>query len=336
MANRYLTASITLVVGIVVWAIKYWAYSVTGSQAVFSDAVESIINVITAVTLLITVIYASKPADDDHPYGHGKAEYFSAAFEGGLIFFAGVAILLGALKSFFEPHALSEIDKGQVIIVLAALINLALGAYLVYVGRKQKNLAFEASGRHLLSDFWTSAAVLAALALVKWTSLIWFDPLMAFGAALYLLWNGVSIVIRSTNELMDANDDKILSEVLAIFKKNLHKGIIRIHHTRVMRSGPYHHIDSHVVVPEFWDVQTSHDQTEGFSKKFFKEYSHEGEIHFHVDPCRRAYCRVCEYEPCPVRREPFKGAIPLTLEELKSPLEPDEYLQSRQSDPSES
>ncbi len=109
----------------------------------------------------------------------------------------------------------------------------------------------------------------------------------------------------------------------------LHKGIIRVHYTRVMQSGNYHHIDSHVVVPEFWDVKTCHEQTDNFSQKFFEEYSNKGEIHFHVDPCRQAYCRVCEVVKCPIRREPFQGTIPLTLEELKSPLEPAEYLQKR-------
>jgi divalent metal cation (Fe/Co/Zn/Cd) transporter len=152
---------------------------------------------------------------------------------------------------------------------------------------------------------------------------------MAMTAAGFLLWNGVKIIMQSMHELMDAGDDKILAEVLNIFVKNQSKGIIRIHHTRVMRSGSYHHIDSHVVVPEYWDVMTSHDQTDNFSKKFFDDYSHDGEIHFHVDPCRRAYCRVCPVEKCPIRREDFKEVIPLTLEELKSPLEPAEYLQKR-------
>jgi len=329
MANQRLAGFATLIIGIFVLAIKFWAYKVTGSQAVFSDAAESIVNVITAVTLLVTIVYASKPADDDHPYGHGKAEYFSAAFEGGLIVFAAIAIVLETLRSFIENKPLTDIDRGQVIIIFASIANLALGFYLIQVGRNRKNLALEASGRHLFSDFWTSVAVLVALALVKWTGLNWIDQIVALAAAAYLLFNGIHIVMRSTHHLMDAGDDTILSEVLGIFKKNLERGIIRIHHTRVMRSGAYHHIDSHVVVPEFWDVKTCHEQTDNFSRRFFAEYSNPGEIHFHVDPCRRAYCRVCELSDCPVRRVGFEGIIPLTLHELKSPLEPEEYLQQR-------
>ena len=329
MSSRYFAGYATLVVSILVLVIKFWAYNFTGSQAVFSDAVESIVNVVTGITLLITIIYAAKPADDDHPYGHGKAEYFSAALEGGLIIFAGITIVLEAVRSFFEKRQIREIDQGQAIIIVASVINLLWGTYLLQLGKRIRNLAIQASARHLLSDFWTSAGVLVALTLVKFTQQTWIDSLTAIAAAVFLLWNGLKIIFQSMNELMDAGDDKLLSEILEIFKKNLSKGIIRIHHTRVMRSGTYHHIDSHVVVPEFWDVTTSHERTDAFSKKFFDNYSHDGEIHFHVDPCRRAYCRVCPLDKCPVRREEFEASIPLTLEELKSPLEPQEYLQRR-------
>ncbi len=329
--GRRLAGVATLIVGIVVLIIKFWAYNVTGSQAIFSDAAESIVNVITAVVLLITIFYAAKPADEDHPYGHGKAECFSAVFEGGLIVFAGIIVLLESVRSFVEHRELRNIDQGQVILIFAALINLALGIYLIRFGKKNRSLALEASGRHLLSDFWTSAAVLCALGLVKWTSQFWIDPLLAFATAIYLCWNGLRIVMKSTNELMDAEDDTILKEVFEIFNKNLKKGIIRIHHTRVMRSGSYHHIDSHVVVPEYWDVKICHEETDKFSKHFFEEYSQEGEIHFHVDPCRRAYCRVCDVLECPIRMEAFQEKIPLSLEELKSPLEPAEYLRKRRT-----
>jgi len=320
---------LTLIVGSLVLGIKFWAYQITGSQAVFSDALESIINVITALTLLMTLIIASKPADEDHPYGHGKVEYFSAAFEGGLISFAAVLIFIEAGRALFQGKTLSHLTQGQNIILVATVLNLLMGLYLRWLGKKKKSLALQASGQHLLSDVWTSVAVIAALFFVGFTGQTWIDPVFAILAAIYLAWSGIDLLLKSTSGLMDAEDEGVLEHVRDLFMKNIVPGIIRIHYTRVMRSGSYHHIDSHVVVPEFWDVKKAHDFTDDFERSFLSDYEFDGEIHFHVDPCHKAYCRVCDLQNCPIRQEPFQERIPFTLEELKSPLEPEEFLEAR-------
>jgi cation diffusion facilitator family transporter len=322
-------AVITLLFGVLILVFKFWAYNLTGSQAVFSDAVESIVNVLTAITLIGTLVVAARPPDTDHPYGHGKIEYFSAAFEGGLITFAAVLIIIEAIQSYSRGSVVQNFHYGQAIVFFAALLNLVLGFYLVKVGQRDGSLAITASGKHLVSDFWTSLAVIGALLLVKWTGLRWIDPLMALAAAAFLAYSGVQILVKSTHGLMDAEDEKTLLQIRDTFAKNWIPGIIRIHHLRVMRAGPFHHIDAHVVVPEFWDVKKSHDHTHVFEEKFFKDYSHEGELHLHVDPCRVAYCKECDLKDCPIRREAFTSKTPFTLEELKSPLEPEEYLQAR-------
>ncbi|MGE3973330.1 MAG: cation diffusion facilitator family transporter [Bdellovibrionales bacterium] len=323
--SRKRIAVITLLFGVLILIFKFWAYNLTGSQAVFSDAVESIINVMTAVSLIITMIIAARPPDEDHPYGHGKVEFFSAAFEGGLITFASVVIVIEALQSFTREHRVENFDLGQTIVLFAAVLNFALGLYLYRSGKREDSLAMMASGKHLMSDFWTSLAVLGALFLVKWTNHFWIDPVMALAAAAYLGYSGVTILIKSTQGLMDAEDDKTLKRILKSFTKNWFPGIIRIHHLRVMRAGNFHHIDAHVVVPEFWDVKTSHEHTHFFEEKFFEDYDNPGELHLHIDPCRRAYCDVCDLKECPVRERPFTEKIPFTLEELKSPIEPKEY-----------
>jgi len=322
-------AILTLIFGVGIMVIKFWAYNLTGSQAVFSDAVESIVNVITAFTLIVTLVIAARPADDDHPYGHGKVEFFSAAFEGGLIIFASIVIVIEAIQSYSRGNTVGRFDQGQAIIFVAAILNLAVGYYLLRRGKKDGSHALVASGKHLMSDFWTSIAVLGALFLVQLTQAHWIDPAMALCAAGYLAYSGIGVVTQSAKGLMDAEDDPTLLKILESFTKNWIPGIIRIHHLRVMRSGNFHHIDAHVVVPEFWDVKRTHDHTHVFEEKFFSDYAHEGELHLHMDPCRQAYCHVCDLKDCPIRRSPFTGKIPFTLEELKSPLEPEEFIHAR-------
>ncbi|HEX4922539.1 MAG TPA: cation diffusion facilitator family transporter [Bdellovibrionales bacterium] len=323
--KRLFAANLALAASVVLLGLKFWAYKLTGSQAVFSDAMESIVNVIAALSLLILLRIAGKPADEDHPYGHGKAEYFSSAFEGGLITFAALMIVIEAADALIYGSRLRELEFGLLIIAAAGAANLALGWYLLRLGRKIHSLALQASGKHILSDFWTTAGVLAALGVVHFTGILWLDPLAALIVGLLLGKTGLSLLKDSAGALMDAEDMSLLRRILELFTRHRSPGIIRIHHTRVIRSGNYHHIDSHVVVPEFWDVTRAHEETDEFEHKFIRDYEFDGEIHFHVDPCRRAYCRACDYPNCPVRREPFKEKILFTIEELRSPIEPEEF-----------
>lgn len=323
--KRLFAANLALAVAIILLGLKFWAFKLTGSQAVFSDAMESIVNVVAALSLLILLRVAAKPADEDHPYGHGKAEYFSSAFEGGLITFAALMIVVEAVGALVSGGQLRELESGLFIVAGAGAANLALGWYLLRLGRKLGSLAIQASGLHILSDFWTSAGVLAALVAVHLTGVLWLDPLAALVVGLLLGRTGFSLLKESTGALMDAEDMSLLRRILELFTRHRSPGIIRIHHTRVIRSGSYHHIDAHVVVPEFWDVMRAHEETDEFERKFIHDYEYDGEIHFHVDPCRRAYCRACDYPNCPVRREPFKEKILFTIEELRSPIEPDQF-----------
>jgi cation diffusion facilitator family transporter len=327
--KRQSAATIALLAAIILLVVKFWAFKMTGSQAVFSDAMESIVNVLAAISLLLLLRIASKPADEDHPYGHGKAEFFSSAFEGGLITFASVLIIYESLSTFINGHTVKDLEAGLLVVLAAGLANMALGFYLLRRGKKLKSLALEASGRHVMSDFWTSVGVVVSLGLVKMTGWIWLDSVVAFALGTLLAYTGLKLLIQSTKVLMDAEDLPLLRHILSLFSEHRRPGIIRVHYTRVIRSGHYHHIDAHVVVPEFWSVETSHKETDVFEKSFLKDYEYDGEIHFHVDPCRRAYCRACDYPNCPVRQEAFKQKIEFTLEELRSPTEPAEFIKKK-------
>ena len=307
--------------GVALLFAKLYAYSLTRSTAVLSDAMEGIVNIVTGIASIFVMAIAHRPPDENHPYGHGKVEYFSAAFEGGLIAFAALVILGSVARSFFWGPQVHELDVGLVVISFAGLANGAMGLFLVKRSRKVASAALEASGHHLLSDFWTTLGVVIGLVLVKVTGWIWFDPLTAALVALHLLYVGVRLVRGSVGDLMDAEDQKWLQKLQKAFELSRVPGIIRIHGTRILRSGRFHHVDLHIVVPEFWPVKQAHEEVDEFEKQVLKNYEVPGELHAHLDPCRKAYCLQCELLGCPIRVQTFQKKSPFTLVEIISPVE---------------
>ncbi len=310
---------ISLTVALLMLAAKYQAYRMTGSTAVLSDALESIVNVVAAVFALGGLVFAGRPADRNHPYGHGKIEFFSAAFEGGLIAFASVVIVYEAVLILLAGAAVRQISAGVVIVLVTGLVNLVLGWYLVRTGRRYNSLTLVADGKHVIADFWTSAGVVVGLLLVQLTGLAWLDPLVALLVALSLMWTGFRLVRHAAGGLLDEEDPALLSRVLAALQRYVGHGVIRVHHLRAIRSGRFHHVEAHLVVPEFWSVDRAHGVSEDVAARVIHDLGVEGEMVFHTDPCHRIYCATCDLEDCPIRREPFLGATPLTLEEAVQP-----------------
>lgn len=310
---------ISLAVSVVLLAAKYQAYRLTGSTAILSDALESIVNVVAAVFAIGALIFAGRPADRNHPYGHGKMEFMSAAFEGGLIAFAALVIVYEVVVSLTHGVELRALDVGLAIVLGAGLVNLALGYYLVRAGRRYDSLTLLADGRHVLADFYTSAGVVVGLLLVRITGLTWLDPLVAAVVALNLMWTGVRLIRQASAGLLDEEDPALLDRLLEVLQPHLGQGVIRIHHLRAIRSGRFHHVDAHLVVPEFWSVERSHELAEDVGERVMKELGVEGEMTLHTDPCHRIYCRMCDLDDCPVRREPFTGRPRLTLDEAVQP-----------------
>ena len=310
---------ISLVVAVLMLAAKYQAYRMTGSTAVLSDALESIVNVVAAVFALGGLLFAGRPADRNHPYGHGKIEFFSAAFEGGLIAFASVVIVYEAGRILIAGAEVRQIGSGVVIVLVTGLVNLVLGWYLVRTGRRYQSLTLVADGKHVISDFWTSAGVVVGLLLVHLTGRAWLDPLVALLVALWLMWTGFKLVRHAAGGLLDEEDPVLLSRVLNALQTYVGHGVIRVHHLRAIRSGRFHHVEAHLVVPEFWSVERAHDVSEEVAARVIVDLGVEGEMVFHTDPCHRTYCAVCDLEDCAIRREPFLKVTPLTLEEAVQP-----------------
>ncbi len=295
----------TLIVSLVVLLLKAKAYYATLSLAVMSDALETVINVVTALVTLAAVKIAAEPADEDHPYGHGKLEYFSASFEGGLIFFAALAILYQSIRSFFQPTELTDVLAGNMYLIAATGLNLVVGLYLVQHGKKENSEALKASGKHILSDVVTSVGVLVGLGMVKWTGLARIDSLIAFAVGLYLIYEAYKILRTTSSALMDAIDPEIITMLANSLNRYRKDEIIDIHNLRMIRSGGFHHIDAHVVVPAYMDVETIHNVTHEFELQVVKDYKYDGEIAFHIDPCLQAYCQQCHMKDCSIRKAAF-------------------------------
>lgn len=327
--RRRQAVQVSLVVSILLMLIKFWAHNMTRSQAVFSDAVESIVNVVAAMMALWVIWYSAKPADEDHPYGHGKVEFFSAAFEGGLIAFASLMICVEAGRSWWRGEQLHELNQGLMLLAGAGVANLVLGLFLKHRGQVLGSVALKASGAHVISDFWTSAVVVIGLFVVMLTGWVWADTVLAMGVGLWLGWTGARLVREAVGGLMDQEDPSLLEALADVLKQCVQPGIIQIHHMRQIRSGWYHHMDAHVVMPEFWDVKRVHEVINDFEREVIEQYEYGGEMNFHVDPCRRAYCKACALKDCPIRVEPFEQAMPIKLEDLRSPVEPLEFRRRR-------
>jgi cation diffusion facilitator family transporter len=314
---------VSLILSIVILAIKFGAYQMTHSTAILSDAVESIINVIAALVAVFVMRAVAEPADEEHPYGHGKLEYFSAAFEGGLIAFASLVIASEAIRALNGGESLHQLDVGAGVMMVAGVLNVGLGLHLRAVGKKYKSEALTASGLHVMSDVWTTTGVIVGLGIMHMTGISWIDPVMALIVAIQLGYSGYRIVRKSAGALMDEVEPESLKDLAQAFQTHRKSWVVDIHNIKVIRSGHFHHVDGHLVVPEFWDVARTHMYADQFEHAVVETYPFDGEIAFHIDPCERKYCSHCEMPDCPIRQRNFVNVRPLTLESVTRGPMPD-------------
>lgn len=213
MRQMRLAMRLSLAVGVLMLAGKWAAYLLTGSAAIFSDAIESVIHVVAVSFAAFSLWLSARPADDRFPYGYERITFFSAGFEGALIILAAIAIIYAAIQKWLAGLALENIGAGALLVLAASIANAILGRYLVRVGRRTNSLILEANGKHILTDSWTSFGVVAGLGLVLWTGWKPFDPLCAIGVALNILWSGGNLLRRSVGGLLDYSDPVVGSKV---------------------------------------------------------------------------------------------------------------------------
>lgn len=312
-ADRVRAGTLALVGGTAVLAIKSAAWGLTGSTAVLSDALESVVNVAAAALLLFTLRLSAQPADQNHPYGHGKIEFFSAGVEGTLI---GVAALMIAVEAIGELRAgaeLHSLDLGLLLVAAASVLNGSLGVYLIRLGRRSHSLALVADGQHLLADVMTSAGVLLGLAAVWITGWTVLDPLVALAMAVHILRTGWNLVRQAVGGLMDEADPDLLHAMAEALESARQPWWIDAHGLREWRSGPVQHADLHMVVPRYFDADRLHEIDEEVEAVLIEAAGRPGEAIVHFDPCRPRHCTGCTLPACDVRSHPFQAQKPLTV-----------------------
>ena len=299
-------ALISLIIGFLMFFGKLGAYLLTGSAAVLSDALESIVHIIATSFAFYSLILTVKPPDKEHPYGHGKVSFFSAGFEGAMIIIAAFSIIFYAVRNIVYGREISSLDTGAYIITGASVVNLVLGWYLIKVGRKTKSIVLIADGRHVLTDSITSFGAVAALVLVLFTHIKLFDPIIAIILALNILWTGKDLVRESIGGLMNEQDKKIISDIAEAVDKQRKSNPywIDLHKLRYWLSGDRYIIDFHLTVPFYSSIEESHsefDRLEELMKK--KLDTSDVELLMHLDPCKKYFCKICRQTSCEFRSE---------------------------------
>ncbi len=247
-------------------ALKFWAYLLTGSVGLLSDALESVVNLVAAIVAVIALSIASRPADSNHHYGHGKVEYFSAGIEGLMIFVAAMVIVYSAVERLLHPQALDAVGVGLLITLIATSINAAVGWLILRAGRRHRSLTLVADGKHLLTDVWTSIGVVIGVGLVALTGWLPLDSIVAIAVGLNILWTGFTLVRNSVHGLMDralnTADEARVIEVVNSFVAEYPPGQLAFHALQTRESGQQRFVSLHVLVPGQWTVATGHDLVE--------------------------------------------------------------------------
>jgi cation diffusion facilitator family transporter len=280
--ERY--AWLAVAAAIVTIGLKTLAWWITGSVGLLSDALESLVNLAAAVLALSMLRVAATPPDANHPYGHSKAEYFSAGIEGALIVLAAGAIIYAAVPRLFDPQPLEAPVAGLGISFVAALINFGTAVVLIRAGKQHHSITLEADGRHLMTDVWTSGGVIAGVALVFATGWLLLDPLVALAVALHIIWIGLGLMRRSVRGLMDAaisRDDQ--QEVTRLFAEYSRRYGVAFHAFRTRQAGRRRFISFHILVPDQWTVAQAHRLSEEIEERIRSLVPNAG-IFTHIEP----------------------------------------------------
>jgi cation diffusion facilitator family transporter len=293
---------------------KFTAYYLTHSVSILTDALESIVNVVAGFIGLYSLYVAAKPRDIDHPYGHGKAEFLSAAVEGTLILSAGVLIIYSGARNLLYPVELHDLDTGIYLVAGSALINWFLGFIALRQGKKNNSLALIASGKHLQTDTYSTVAIIAGLLLIQFTHYLWIDGAVAIAFGLFIIYTGYKIIRTALAGIMDEADMELLDKMVDVLNKNRKENWIDLHNLRVIKYGTVLHVDCHMTVPWYLNVHQAHDEIDILAKLIRSNFGETLELFVHSDGCLYFQCHICSKHDCPVRQHSFKERIEWTLE----------------------
>lgn len=300
------------------FAIKITAWLLTNSVAILTDALESIVNVAAGLFGVYSLYVSAKPRDTDHPYGHGKIEFISAAVEGTLITVAGLFVVYEAVIHLAHPQVINQLDYGIILVAITALVNYIAGTVCIRTGNKNNSLALIASGRHLRSDTYTTIGIIAGLALLYFTRINWIDSAVALIFAIVIIVTGIRIIRSSVAGIMDEADETLLHKVVETLNENRSVNWMDLHNLRIIKYGPTLHLDCHLTVPWYFNVNEAHTEIDTLSGLVRKNYGESVELFVHSDGCMEFSCAICDKYDCPVRQHAFEKKIIWTMENISS------------------
>ena len=296
--------------------VKFTAYYITHSVAILTDALESIVNVVAGFIGLYSLYVSAKPRDEDHPYGHGKAEFVSAAVEGTLIFSAGGIIIYNAIRNLFLPQVLQKIDLGIYLVGATAIINWILGFFSLQQGKKNNSLALIASGKHLQTDTYSTLGIIVGLILISITGRTWIDSAVAIGFGFFIIYTGYKIIRGSLAGIMDEADMVLLKRMVSILNANRRDAWVDLHNLRVIKYGNILHVDCHLTVPWYFNINQAHEEIEVLAAFIRKDFGESLELFVHSDGCEYFQCPICDKKACSVRQHPFEKEIIWTVDNI--------------------
>lgn len=304
-----------VIIGVALLAAKFIAYLLTHSNAILTDALESIVNVVAGGIGLYSLHLSAKPRDADHPYGHGKVEFISASIEGAMVLFAGLIIIGKSVFSFFYPQELLDLDTGILIILITAVVNYGLGLICERQGKKTDSLALKGSGEHLKSDAYSTFGIIAALILIYFTGYKIFDNIIAIGMGIFICFTGYQVLRKAIAGIMDEADYDLLRKIISELNAKRHEEWVDLHNMRVIKYGSVVHIDCHLTVPWYFKVRDAHEQVSSVDDSIKNELVNPVELFIHTDACiPPVQCKICIMQHCTVREAPMEKKVEWNLE----------------------
>jgi cation diffusion facilitator family transporter len=295
---------------------KCWAYFATHSVSILTDALESIVNVTAGFIGLYSLYIAAQPRDKEHPYGHGKAEFISAAIEGTLIALAGLLILFQSVQKLIRPTPIHQLDLGILLVSITAILNLGLSAYCVRIGKKNRSLALLASGQHLRTDAISTMGIVIGLGILYFTGWPWLDPVLAIALGIYIVYTGYGIIRHSIGGIMDEADHVLLDQFVELLERERLTAWIDLHNLRVIRYGAKLHVDCHLTLPWYLNLHEAHREVDALSEKIRNNFGTSIELFVHTDGCMPFSCKICDRNDCAVRQHPFQERVQWTTDNI--------------------
>ncbi|MBD3628822.1 cation diffusion facilitator family transporter [Cyclobacterium sp.] len=303
----------SVAISLLLLTVKFYSFYITRSNAILTDAMESIVNVVASCFALYSIYLSALPKDSNHPYGHGKIEFFSAGIEGTLIIIAGIFIIYQAILGFIFPQELTDLPMGMALVGFSGLVNGFLGYLLQKKGKLLNSITLEADGRHLSTDAISSFVLIAGIGIIYFSGWIFLDNIISMAFAIYIIYNGYFLVRRSVAGLMDESNPEAINQTVEILNRNRKPNWIDIHNMRVQQYGGDSHIDLHLTLPYYFDLIQVHDEVHEVEEVLEQGLPGYVEVFVHADPCLPdSCCHYCQVKDCHVRKYPRSKKVKWT------------------------